>query len=129
MARDQVTHRCYAETSFQKFASCNLQGLRGLSKADLVKEFAGLKVNPRQTFLPTGMRDLLCKLLTVLEPICLMQRCADLTLLHRLTAQVVAAGKTASSIRVRCFLNYIGVCTCLVKLTVLMQDFCKQTCD
>ncbi len=68
----------------QKFASYNLQRLRGLSKADLVKEFAGLKVTPRLMFVPTGMQDLLCKLLTVLKPICLMQRFADLTLLHRL---------------------------------------------
>ena len=38
--------RCYAETCFQKFVSNNLQRLRDLSQADLIKEFAGLKLEP-----------------------------------------------------------------------------------
>ena len=63
------------------FASYNLQRLRVLLKAELVTEFAGLKLNPRQKFVSTGMQDLPCKLLTVVKPICLMQRSADLTLL------------------------------------------------
>ena len=57
--------RCYAETCFQKFVSDNLQRLRGLSEADLIKEFAGLKLNLRQGFVSTG--DLQSKLLTVAE--------------------------------------------------------------
>ena len=63
--------RCYAETCFQKFVSDNLQRLRGLSEADLVKEFAGLKLiqvqNLRQGFVSTGMGDPQSKLLTVAE--------------------------------------------------------------
>ena len=59
--------RCYAETCFQKFVSDNLQRLRGLSEAELVKEFAGLKLNLRQGFVSTGMGDLQSKLLTVAE--------------------------------------------------------------
>ena len=59
--------RCYAETCFQKFVSENLQRLRELSEADLIKEFAGLKVNLRQGSVSTGMGDLQSKLLTVAE--------------------------------------------------------------
>ena len=59
--------RCYAETCFQKFVSDNLQRLRGLSEANLVKDFAGLKLNLRQGFVSTGMGDLRSKLLTVAE--------------------------------------------------------------
>ena len=59
--------RCYAETCFQKFVGDNLQRLRGLSEADLIKEFAGLKLNLRQGFVSTGMGDLQSKLLTVAE--------------------------------------------------------------
>ncbi|KAL3134269.1 hypothetical protein ABBQ38_006533 [Trebouxia sp. C0009 RCD-2024] len=59
--------RCYAETCFQKFVSDNLQHLRGLSEADLVKEFAGLKLNLRQGLVSTDMGDLQSKLLTVAE--------------------------------------------------------------
>ena len=59
--------RCYAETCFQKFVSDNLQRLRDLPEADLIKEFAGLKLNLRQGFVSTGMGDLQGKLLTVAE--------------------------------------------------------------
>ena len=59
--------RCYAETCFQKFVSDNLQRLRDLPEADLIKEFAGLKLNLRQGFVSTGMGDLQSKLLTVAE--------------------------------------------------------------
>ena len=59
--RGQVA-RCYAETCFQKFVSDNLQRLRGLSEADLVKEFAELKLA-----LSLRMGDLQHKLLTVAE--------------------------------------------------------------
>ena len=59
--------RCYAETCFQKFVSNNLQRLRTLSEADLIKEFAGLKLNLRQGFVSISMGDLQGKLLTVAE--------------------------------------------------------------
>ncbi|DBA82961.1 TPA: hypothetical protein ACH3X1_006740 [Trebouxia sp. C0004] len=59
--------RCYAETCFQKFVSDNLQRLRELSEPELIKEFAGLKLNLRQGFVSTGMGDLQSKLLTVAE--------------------------------------------------------------
>ncbi len=59
--------RCYAETCFQKFVSDNLQRLQDLPEADLIKEFAGLKLNLRQGFVSTGMGDLQGKLLTVAE--------------------------------------------------------------
>ena len=59
--------RCYAETCFQKFVSDNLQRLRESSEADLIKEFAGLKLNLRQGFVAAGMGDLQSKLLTVAE--------------------------------------------------------------
>ena len=59
--------RCYAETCFQKFVSDNLQCLRELSEADLIKEFTDRKLDVRQAFVTTGMRDLQTKLLTVAE--------------------------------------------------------------
>ena len=59
--------RCYAETCFQKFVSDNLQRLRELSEADLIKEFTDRKVDLRQAFVSTGMGDLQKKLLTVAE--------------------------------------------------------------
>ena len=62
----QVT-RCYAETCFQKFVSDNLQRLRDLPEADLIKEFTQLKLNLRQGFVSTGMGDLQAKVLTVAE--------------------------------------------------------------
>ncbi|KAL3135137.1 hypothetical protein ABBQ32_008071 [Trebouxia sp. C0010 RCD-2024] len=59
--------RCYAETCFQKFVSDNLQRLRDLPEADLIKEFRQLKLNLRQGFVSTGMGDLQTKTLTVTE--------------------------------------------------------------
>jgi len=59
--------RCYAETCFQKFVSDNLQRLRGLSEADLIKQFTGLKLNLRQGFVSAGMGDLRSKTLTLAE--------------------------------------------------------------
>jgi len=59
--------RCYAETCFQKFVSDNLQRLMGLAEADLIKEFAGLKLNLRQGFVSTGMGDLQSKMLPVAD--------------------------------------------------------------
>jgi len=59
--------RCYAETCFQKFVSDNLQRLRELPEADLIKEFRQLKLNLRQGFVATGMGDLQAKTLTVEE--------------------------------------------------------------
>ncbi len=59
--------RCYAETCFQKFVSDNLQRLRELAEADLIKEFTQLKLNVRQGFASIGMGDLQSKLLTVAE--------------------------------------------------------------
>jgi hypothetical protein len=71
--------RCYAETCFQKFVSDNLQRLMGLPETDLIKEFAGLKLNLRQGFVSTGMGDLQSKMLPVL-----MLRSANLISLYRL---------------------------------------------
>ena len=59
--------RCYAETCFQKFVSDNLQRLRDLAEADLIKEFTQFKLNLRQGIVTTGMGDLQSKLLTVAE--------------------------------------------------------------
>ena len=59
--------RCYAKTCFQKFVSDNLQRLKSLTEAYVIKEFAGLKLNLRQGFIATGMGDLQSKLLTVAE--------------------------------------------------------------
>ena len=59
--------RCYAETCFQKFVSDDLQRLRDLPEADLIKELSGLKLNLRQGFVSTCMGDLQGKLLTVAE--------------------------------------------------------------
>ncbi|DBA76177.1 TPA: hypothetical protein ACH3X1_009906 [Trebouxia sp. C0004] len=59
--------RCYAETCFQKFIGDNLQRLRASAEADLIREFAQLKLNLRQGFVSTGMGDLQSKLLTVAE--------------------------------------------------------------
>ena len=55
--------KCYTEKRFQKFVHDNLQRLR---EADLIKEFAVLKLNLRQGFVSTGMGDLQSKL-TVAE--------------------------------------------------------------
>lgn len=57
--------RCYAETCFQKFVNDDLQRLRDLPEADLIKEFTQLKLNLRQGFVATGMGDLQTKTLTV----------------------------------------------------------------
>ncbi|KAL3153157.1 hypothetical protein ABBQ38_011910 [Trebouxia sp. C0009 RCD-2024] len=80
--------RCYAETCFQKFVSYNLQHLRGLSEAELVKEFAGLKLNLRQGFVSTGMGDLQSKLLTVAEA---KKRKADIGLHSRKQQKLMQA--------------------------------------
>ena len=69
--------RCYAETCFQKFVSDNLQRLRGLSEANLIKDFAGLKLNLRQGLVSTGMGNLQSKLLTLAEA---KKRKADIVL-------------------------------------------------
>ena len=50
--------RCYAETCFQKFIGENLQRLRDLAEADLMKEFTQFKLNLRQGFVSTGMGHL-----------------------------------------------------------------------
>lgn len=54
--------RCYVETCFQQFASNNLQRPRGLAEADLIKGFAGLKLNLRQGFVSPdiGIRRASC---------------------------------------------------------------------
>ncbi|KAL3134481.1 hypothetical protein ABBQ38_006335 [Trebouxia sp. C0009 RCD-2024] len=80
--------RCYAETCFQKFVSDNLQRLRGLPEADLIKEFAGLKLNLRQGFVSTAMRDLQSKLLTVAEA---KKRKADIELQSRKRQKLLQA--------------------------------------
>ena len=82
--------RCYAETCFQKFVSDNLQRLRELSEADLIKEFAGLKLNLRQRFMSTGMGDLQGKLLTAAEA---KKRKADIVTKQK--AVEAAADRTA----------------------------------
>ena len=69
--------RCYAETCFQKFISENLQRLRGLAEADLIKEFTQFKLNLRQGFVTTGMGDLQTKMLTLAEA---KKRKADMVL-------------------------------------------------
>ena len=72
--------RCYAETSFHKFVSDNLQRLRELPKQDLIKEFTDRKVDLRQAFVSTGMGDLQTKMLTVAEA---KKRKADIVLQSR----------------------------------------------
>jgi len=64
---NSVTARCYAETCFQKFVGDNLQPLRELAEADLIKEFTHLKLNLRQGFVSTGMGDVQTKMLTPTE--------------------------------------------------------------
>ncbi len=59
--------RCYAETCFQKFVSNNLERLRGLPKAELVREFGKHKLDIRQAFVSTGMGDLQKHTLSVTE--------------------------------------------------------------
>ncbi len=80
--------RCYAETCFQKFVSDNLQRLRELAEADLVKEFAELKLHLRQGFVSTGMGDLQSKLLTVAEA---KKRKADIGLQSRKQQKLLQA--------------------------------------
>ena len=73
---------------FQKFVSNNLQRLRDLPEADLIKEFAGLKLNLRQGFVSTGMGDLQGKLLTVAEA---KKRKADIVLQSRKRQKLLQA--------------------------------------
>lgn len=84
--------RCYAETCFQKFD--NLQRLRGLSEADLLKEFAGLKLNLRQGVVSTGMGDLQGKLLTVAEA---KKRKANIDLQSRMRQKLMQAEQPRTS--------------------------------
>ena len=86
--------RCFAETCFQKFVSDNLQCLSGLSEADLIKEFAGLKLNLRQGFVSTGMGDLQGKLLTVAEA---KKREADIELQSRKQQKLLQAEQPRTS--------------------------------
>ena len=79
---------CYAETCFQKFVSDNLQRLRNLVEADLIKEFAGLKLNLRQGFVYTGMGDLQTKMLTLAEA---KKRKADTVLQSRKQQRLLQA--------------------------------------
>ena len=85
--------RCYAETCFQKFVSNNLQRLRELSEADLIKEFACLKLNLRQGFVSTGMGDLQSKLLTAAEA---KKRKADIELRSRQQQKLLQAKQPRS---------------------------------
>ena len=80
--------RCYAETCFQKFIGENLQRLRDLAEADLIKEFTQFKLNLRQGFVSTGMGDLQTKLLTVAEA---KKRKADMVLQSRKQQRVLQA--------------------------------------
>ena len=49
------------------FVSENLQRLRDLPEADVIKEFIQLKLNLRQGFVSIGMGDLQTRTLTVTE--------------------------------------------------------------
>ena len=80
--------RCYAETCFQKFVSDNLQRLRGLAEADLIKEFTQQKLKLRQGFVSTGIGDLQSKLLTVAEA---KKRKADIVLQSRKQQKLLQA--------------------------------------
>ena len=80
--------RCYAETCFQKFVSYNLQRLRALAAADLIKEFTQLKLNLRQGFVSTGMGDLQTKMLTLAEA---KKRKADVILQSRKQQRLLQA--------------------------------------
>ena len=73
---------------FQKFVSNNLQRLRGLPEADLIKEFAGLELNLRQGVVSTGMGDLQSQLLTVTEA---KKRKADIVLQGRKQQKLLQA--------------------------------------
>ena len=80
--------RCYAETCFQKFIGENLQRLRDLAEADLMKEFTQFKLNLRQGFVSTGMGDVQTKLLTVAEA---KKRKADIVLQSRKQQRLLQA--------------------------------------
>ena len=80
--------RCYAETCFQKFIGENLQRLRDLAEADLIKEFTQFKLNLRQGFVSTTMGDLQGKLLTVAEA---KKRKADIVLQSRKQQRLLQA--------------------------------------
>ena len=80
--------RCYAKTCFQKFVSDNLQRLRDLPEADLIKEFTQLKLNLRQGFVSTGMGDLQTKILTLKEA---KKRKADIGLQRRKQQKLLQA--------------------------------------
>ena len=62
----ELMHHC-GDMQYAAYTSDLSKYTRDLSKANLVKEFAGLKLNLRQGFVSTGMGDLQSKLLTVAE--------------------------------------------------------------
>ena len=74
------------------FSQCiigeNLQRLRDLAEADLIKEFTHFKLNLRQAFVSTGMGDLQTKLLTVAEA---KKRKADMVLQSRKQQRLLQA--------------------------------------
>ena len=74
------------------FSQCiigeNLQRLRDLAEADLIKEFTHFKLNLRQGFVSTGMGDLQTKLLTVAEA---KKRKADMVLQSRKQQRLLQA--------------------------------------
>ena len=93
--QEQVA-RCYAETCFHKFATTcmlsqvrdNLQRLRALAEADLIKEFTQLKLNLRQGLVSTGIGDLQTKMLTLAEA---KKRKADTVLQSRKQQKLLQA--------------------------------------
>ena len=74
------------------FSQCiigeNLQRLRDLAEADLIKELTHFKLNLRQGFVSTGMGDLQTKLLTVAEA---KKRKADMVLQSRKQQRLLQA--------------------------------------
>ena len=94
--------KCYAETCFQKFIGENLQRLRDLTEADLIKEFTELKLNLRQGFVSTGMGDLQTKTLTLAEA---KKRKAEMVLQSRKQQRLLQA-EQPREIRVRLTILY-----------------------
>ncbi len=75
-------------TADMKHQDCDAKRLRGLPKQDLIKEFTDRKLDLRQAFVTTGMRNLQTKTLTLAEA---KKRKANIVLQSRKQQRLVQA--------------------------------------
>ena len=135
MARVQVPHRCYAETSFQRFASYNLQLSRGPFKGRSGQGVCRAQGQPKanvRAYWHTGSAVPAANSIRANLPHAKMRR-SDVATQAQRHKLLLQAEQQSSVLLLKLHwcqtLVLNKLCTRMVKLTVLMQDFCKQTCD